>query len=110
MIWETRGGGGGGLLRSFLPFYVRDRAFSISRTRLSRSLEKAKRAADEESSLATAVRERRRHFSEDMDNLVYDISFFLFLLFPLNTCAQKALFNESLQRNLFNLKLRFEKK
>ena len=46
-----------------------------------------------------------------MNNLVYDqFFFFLFLFFPLNTCAQEAFFNESLQRNLFNLKLRFEKK
>ena len=45
-----------------------------------------------------------------LNNLGYYISFVLFLFFPLNTCAQKALFNESLQRNLFNLKLRFAKK
>ena len=50
VIWEMRGGGGEGGLHSFLPFYFRDRAFSISRTRLSRSLEQAKGAASEESS------------------------------------------------------------
>ena len=45
-----------------------------------------------------------------MDNLVYDISFFLFIyFFSLNTCSPKVLFSESLQRNLLNWKLRFEK-
>ena len=61
-------------------------------------------------SQATAARERRCDCLEDMDNLVYDISFFLFIFFSLNTCSPKVLFSESLQRNLLNVEIEFEKK
>ena len=61
-------------------------------------------------SQATAARERRCDCYVDMDNVVYDISFFLFLFFSLNTCSPKVLFSESLQRNLLNVELTFEKK
>ena len=43
--------------------------------------------------------------NEDMDNLVYDISFFLFIFFSFNTCSPKVLFTESLQRNLLNVEI-----
>ena len=62
-------------------------------------------------SQATAARERRCDCLEDMDNLVYDISFFLFLFFfSLNTCSPKVLFSESLQRNLLNVEIEIWKK
>ena len=64
----------------------------------------------ESNSQATAARERRCDCLEDMDNLVYDISFFLFIFFSLNTCSPKVLFSESLQRNLLNVEIEFEKK
>ena len=46
-LGNVGGGGEGGeegWLRSFLSFYFRDRAFSISRTRLPRSLEQTRGA------------------------------------------------------------------
>ena len=100
MIWEKRGGGS--VVSSRFIFVI-----ALSQFRGPDYLGASNKPGE-----LTVVKlsERRRHFYEDMDNLVYDqfLSFFFFF-FPSNTCAQKAFFNESLQRNLFNLKLRFEK-
>ena len=72
-------------LHSFLPFYFRDYAFSISRIRLSRSLEQNSGAANSQLRLSDSRTRKEhataRHYYEDMDNLVYDISFFLCLFF-----------------------------
>ena len=48
-----------------------------------------------------AARERRCNCYEDMDNLVYDISFFLFIFFLWIHVHRRFFFSESLQRNLF---------